>query len=201
MIHVNGQPWPYFEVEPRKYRFRILDSSISRAFVLYLEKDTKTGTKIPFQVIASDAGLLSKPVTTSTLEISMAERWEIVVDFSSYANSNITMRNNRDVQADEDYNATDKVMKFIVKGTVTDDENNDKLPDKFEDLKLPVPKTTVDKEFRFARTGSEWTVNGVVFSDVKNRILQNPPRGSTQVWELQNNSGGWSRIHSHINLA
>lgn len=193
VIHVNGEPWPYFEVEPRKYRFRILDAAISRAFVLYLEKDTKQGTKIPFQVIASDAGLLSKPITTSTLEIAMAERWEIVVDFTDYANSNVTMRNNRDVQADEDYNSTDKVMKFIVKGSVTSTENNDNLPDKFEDLKLPEAKTTVDKSFRFERSGGEWTVNGVTFADVKNRILANPPRGSTQVWELENSSGGWSR--------
>jgi bilirubin oxidase len=30
VIHVNGQPWPYFNVQPRKYRFRILDASVSR---------------------------------------------------------------------------------------------------------------------------------------------------------------------------
>jgi bilirubin oxidase len=69
VIHVNGQPWPYFKVEPRKYRFRVLDASVSRAFQLYLEDDKKVGTKLPFKVIASDAGLLSGPVDSQTLEI------------------------------------------------------------------------------------------------------------------------------------
>lgn len=114
VIHVNGQPWPYFKVEPRKYRFRFLDTSISRAFKLYFEADNKAGTQLPFQVVASDAGLTSKPVTSTTLEISMAERWEIVFDFAAFANKNITLRNSRDVQADEDYAGTDRVMRFVV---------------------------------------------------------------------------------------
>ena len=199
VIHVNGQPWPYFKVEPRKYRFRILDSAISRSFQLYFEKDTKTGTKLPFKVIASDAGLLSGPISATQLDISMAERWEIVFDFSAYANSNVTMRNNRDVQADEDYNSTDKVMKFIVGRTVTDTSNNGEVPAAFNALILPPMKKTVDRTFKFERTNGEWRVNGVAFSDVKNRILAKPPRGAVELWELQNNSGGWSHpVHIHL---
>ena len=114
VIHVNGQPWPYLKVEPRKYRLRFLDTSISRAFKLYFEADNKVGSQIPFQVVASDAGLMSKPVTSTTLEIAMAERWEIVFDFAAFTNKNITLRNSRDVQADEDYEGTDRVMRFIV---------------------------------------------------------------------------------------
>lgn len=26
----NGQPWPYLEVKPCKYRFRVLDGAVSR---------------------------------------------------------------------------------------------------------------------------------------------------------------------------
>ena len=199
VIHVNGQPWPYLKVEPRKYRFRILDSAISRSFQLYFEKDTKTGTKLPFKVIASDAGLLSGPISATQLEISMAERWEIVFDFSAYANSNVTMRNNRDVQADEDYNSTDKVMKFVVGRTVTDTSNNGEVPTSFNALTLPPMKQTVDRTFKFERTNGEWRVNGVAFSDVKNRILAKPARGAVELWELQNDSGGWSHpVHIHL---
>ncbi|KFY84701.1 hypothetical protein V500_09102 [Pseudogymnoascus sp. VKM F-4518 (FW-2643)] len=199
VIHVNGQPWPYFKVEPRKYRFRLLDSAISRSFQLYFEKDTKTGTKLPFKVIASDAGLLSGPVTATLLEISMAERYEIIFDFSAYTNTNVTMRNNRDVQADEDYNSTDKVMKFIVGGTITDTTNNGEVPAVFDSLVLPPPKTNVDRTFKFERNNGEWRVNGVSFSDVNNRILAKPKRGSVELWELQNDSGGWSHpVHIHL---
>ena len=81
---------------------------------MYFEADNKVGTQLPFQVVASDAGLMSKPVTSTTLEIAMAERWEIVFDFAAFANKNITLRNSRDVQADEDYEGTDRVMRFVV---------------------------------------------------------------------------------------
>ena len=70
VIHVNGQPWPYMKVEPRKYRFRILDTSISRAFKLTLEDERSR--KLSFHVIAADTGLMSQPVQTDNLEISMA---------------------------------------------------------------------------------------------------------------------------------
>jgi hypothetical protein len=36
VITVNAVPWPYHQVEPRKYKFRILDASISRSYSLYL---------------------------------------------------------------------------------------------------------------------------------------------------------------------
>lgn len=63
----NGVPWPYFDVEPRKYRFRLLDAAVSRSFSLYFVDTSDENTRIPFQVIASDSGLLEEPVTTSKL--------------------------------------------------------------------------------------------------------------------------------------
>lgn len=36
VITVNGVPWPFFEVEPRKYRFRLLDASVTRSYLLHL---------------------------------------------------------------------------------------------------------------------------------------------------------------------
>lgn len=51
IIHVNGVPWPYLNVEPRKYRFRILDGSTSRYYKISIE--TSSGTKIPMKVIAT----------------------------------------------------------------------------------------------------------------------------------------------------
>lgn len=68
VIHVNGQPWPYFQVEPRKYRFRFYDMSLSRGYDLRFQN---AGSNVPFQVIASDSGLFGSPVSTSTLTIAM----------------------------------------------------------------------------------------------------------------------------------
>ena len=41
IVHVNGQPWPYFKVEPRKYRLRFLNAAISRSWELYFESAAK----------------------------------------------------------------------------------------------------------------------------------------------------------------
>jgi bilirubin oxidase len=71
VIHVNGQPWPKLNVEPRKYRFRFLNAAISRSFALYFAKTTSLSTKIPFKVIASDTGLLTGPVQVSELVSSL----------------------------------------------------------------------------------------------------------------------------------
>ncbi|KAF1968972.1 oxidase cueO precursor [Bimuria novae-zelandiae CBS 107.79] len=197
VIHVNGQPWPYKNVEPRKYRLRFLDTSISRAFKLNFE-DSK-GKTVPFNVIASDAGLLTKPVPSNNLEISMAERWEVVIDFSAYKGQNITLKNARDVQADEDFNSTDKVMRFVVGTTVSSQAGNGDLPAKLRDVPFPPSKTGVDRHFKFERTNGEWKVNGVTFSDINNRILAKPPRGAIEIWELENGGGGWSHpVHIHL---
>ncbi|PSN63509.1 hypothetical protein BS50DRAFT_500649 [Corynespora cassiicola Philippines] len=197
VIHVNGQPWPFHKVEPRKYRLRFLDTSISRAFKLTFDADG--GKKVPFHVIASDAGLLTKPVQSDNLEISMAERWEIVIDFSQYAGKNITVKNARDVQADEDYNSTDKVMRFVVGKDVTSQQGNGNLPSSLRNIPFPPKKSGVDRRFKFERQNGEWKVNGVTFSDVKNRILAKPERGQVEIWELENSSGGWSHpVHIHL---
>lgn len=197
LIHVNGQPWPYFKVEPRKYRFRFLDAAISRSFKLYFENDKAVGTKLDFDVIASDAGLLSGPQKSKDLYISMAERYEVVFDFTGFKGQNITLRNTRSFAPDTDFLHTDKVMKFVVGGAAVTDDS--KVPAQFRTIPYPKDTGKIDHSFRFERKNGHWTVNGVVWSDVNNRVLANPKRGSVEVWELINTSGGWSHpIHVHL---
>lgn len=138
-------------MEPRKYRFRLLDAAISRTFLLSLVRQTGSTTPIPFTVIASDAGYLTQPVVTSSLYISMAERYEIVIDFAAFAGQNLILRNARDVMADEDYNGTNRVMQFRVGTTVTDTTNNGAIPSSLATVAFPTPKTTIDRSFRFER--------------------------------------------------
>lgn len=44
-------PWPYLDVEPRKYRLRILDASVSRSYNLTFQ--TSKGVKLPFHIIGT----------------------------------------------------------------------------------------------------------------------------------------------------
>ncbi|KAL1297993.1 hypothetical protein AAFC00_006499 [Neodothiora populina] len=200
VIQVNGQPWPYMAVEPRKYRFRFLDSSISRSFQMYFEADKKAGTRLGFNVIGSDTGLLTKPIPATQLDISMAERWEIVFDFTGYEGQNVTLRNNRKVGADDDYAGTDKVMRFVIGSKITSQDGNGPLPATLRSVKYPPKKDTVDRHFKFERSNGQWQVNGISWaSGPEARVIAKPERGAVEVWELENSSGGWTHpIHIHL---
>ena len=88
-ITVNGKTWPYLEVEPRLYRFRFLNGSDSRTFILKFVADPliqrPAHAELPFHIIGSDGGLLpDKPVTVDQLLIGNAERYDVIVDFSKF---------------------------------------------------------------------------------------------------------------------
>jgi FtsP/CotA-like multicopper oxidase with cupredoxin domain len=71
---------PFFEVERRKYRFRILNASVSRFFVIALSDSSA------MVQIANDGNLMPHPVTQTQLDqLGIAERYDIVVDFSRYS--------------------------------------------------------------------------------------------------------------------
>jgi len=160
IISVNGQPWPYLNVEPRKYRFRMLNAAVSRTFKLYCTANGSS-TRIPFTVIASDAGLVSSSVSTTDLVAAIAERWDIVIDFAGYAGKNVTMYNEKKFQTNEDYLATDRVIQFRVGGTVSSTTNN-QVPAQLTTLSLPPNKTGIDHTFTFERTNGQWLINGCV---------------------------------------
>ena len=76
---VNLTYKPFFEVERRKYRFRILNASVSRFFAYGLSDGT------PMIQIANDGNLLPVPVPQLVSdEQGIAERYDWVIDFSRY---------------------------------------------------------------------------------------------------------------------
>jgi FtsP/CotA-like multicopper oxidase with cupredoxin domain len=80
---VNSVYAPYMEVLPRKYRFRILAASMSRFWKFAIAGPT--GSAVPFQFIANDGNLVIHPIPLTELdEQGIAERYDIVVDFSNF---------------------------------------------------------------------------------------------------------------------
>jgi FtsP/CotA-like multicopper oxidase with cupredoxin domain len=89
MLCVNGAYYPYLEVLPRRYRFRILNAAMARFIKLALSVNKSSrfgqGTKVPFHFIANDGNFVVNPIALTELdEQGVAERYDIVVDFAAF---------------------------------------------------------------------------------------------------------------------
>ncbi len=99
-IVVNGKAWPKLDVEPRKYRFRVVNASDSRFYNMWLERSD--GLPVPAGAITqtgNDGGLLPASVNIGDgpgngLLLALAERADVIIDFSQFpAGTSITVRN------------------------------------------------------------------------------------------------------------
>jgi FtsP/CotA-like multicopper oxidase with cupredoxin domain len=77
-ICVNGRPDFKLSVSTRAYRLRILNGSNARIYKLAWSDGT------PMTVIATDGGLLEKPIEKNYVVLGPAERIELWADFSKY---------------------------------------------------------------------------------------------------------------------
>ena len=78
---VNGRIQPFFEVQKRRYRFRILDTGPSRFYQLFLTNPDNPSQSIPFWQIANDGNLLPRPIEITSTRIAVAERMDVIIDF------------------------------------------------------------------------------------------------------------------------
>lgn len=74
---VNGTILPYFDVTSTKLRLRLLNGANASIYHLAFSDSRE------FVQIASDGGLLAKPVSMSQLRLAPGERVEIIVDFDA----------------------------------------------------------------------------------------------------------------------
>ncbi len=95
-ILTNWQYKPYMDVRARKYRFRILNGSVSRYMKIALVK--QDGTPVPFHMICNDGNVMEHAVAfdgTLGTEVgvlptqSIAERYDIVIDFSNFVEGDV----------------------------------------------------------------------------------------------------------------
>ena len=86
---VNGRTWPFLDVEPRRYRFRLLNGCNSRFLIL-----TFSDPNVRVWQIGADGGFLPFPVEGGMLLMSPAERADVIVDFTNVAEgTSVTLLN------------------------------------------------------------------------------------------------------------
>ncbi|MFD5318860.1 O-aminophenol oxidase PhsA [Streptomyces sp. NPDC127098] len=96
---VNGVVWPHLAVEPRWYRFRLLNAANARIFQLALVDESGQPVRGAIKQIGTDAGLLPRPVPVDFdaaqpwLAIAPAERMDLLIDFAALRGRRVRLVN------------------------------------------------------------------------------------------------------------
>jgi FtsP/CotA-like multicopper oxidase with cupredoxin domain len=85
---VNGKTWPFVEVEPRRYRLRLLNGCNGRFLILRLDHPG-----LSFWQIGAEGGFLPAPMQLDQVLMGPAERADVIVDFTGLAGQTIRLRN------------------------------------------------------------------------------------------------------------
>jgi spore coat protein A, manganese oxidase len=117
VMTVNGKSWPFFEVQPRRYRLRFVNGSNARFVTMQLFQEAKTGANFngiaslftdpngvgipgpPIWQIGSDGGFLNAPTNVDVgsnaphLFLAPAERGDVIVDFGGKAGQRFVLTN------------------------------------------------------------------------------------------------------------
>lgn len=194
VVMINGSLFPFFEVEPRTYRFRILNASNTRYFRFSLSNGQ------PFTQIGSDQGLLPEPAVRTELALAAAERADVLLDFSSLAGQRFTL-----------INQSQALMEFRV--APVDNETQSKsagsapparfyLPPKLRAIeRIPESaavrtRTMTLNEYMHPKSHVMlMLLNGKYWHDP---VTETPVLNSVEIWNLVNTTQDLHPIHLHL---
>lgn len=198
---VNGKAQPFFRVQRRKYRFRFLNGCNAR----FLEMRLSNGQ--PFIGLGKDTWLFPQAIERNTLLLSMAERADVVIDFTDAPNElfleNILQQNDgRGPKGDLEDRDTQipgvPFLKFIVEGDRQPDSATVNVGTPLRPH-VPIRSTEIvrSRVFEFTRRNGAWQINRQFFDP--DTAQATPTLGTAERWILRNTSGGWWHpIHIHL---
>jgi FtsP/CotA-like multicopper oxidase with cupredoxin domain len=204
----NGAIQPYLNVDKRRYRFRLYAPGPSRWWDFSLWDGTNF---LPFWQISSDGNLLPQAIQVTGVRLGVAERVDIIVDFSKIKASRLYLVNRL-----EQVNGRGPTGRILSPGTpilqinnngatVTDDSFDPSvkplvmrtLPDPDFNALLARAAKAPTRTWRFERGNGAWQVNGKLFDE--NIVSASIPAGSEEVWVIQNPGGDWRHpVHIHF---
>ncbi len=225
VIVVNGKTWPYLQVEPRRYRFRLLDGSNARFYELFI-MNLVNGTKGPsIWQIGTDGGLLDIPVlidqntpaaALKKLLMAPGERFDVIIDFAGFAGQTLTLMNSGKAPYPNGKPANPKtvgqIMQFRVGTTVTGGVDNSYNPATRAPLRTPLVKLVnfatgtpaVAKDYTRQLTLKEiMGMAGPLEVLVNNAkwmapTTEIPTEGNTEVWQIINLTADAHPMHLHL---
>ena len=205
-VLVNGKVWPHLEVEPRKYRFRILNASNARFYNLTLNQSDASGDPLGppgprFIQIGTDGGFLPAPVSQSSLTVGPAERFDVVIDFSGAFGQFFVLNN--DAKApfpDGDDVVPANVMLFKVNRHLSGPDTSE-VP---SSLPAPTPLNpfasvrTRDLVLIENASAQDNPIEGLINTHWEEPVTETPRAGSTEIWRIINTTGDAHPIHVHL---
>ena len=210
IICVNGKATPFLEVEPRKYRFRLVNGSNSRFYHLKLvpaddsgKPSGRTADAPPFRQIGTDSGLLPAPLSLHYLIFSPGERFDLVIDFSEHKGANLALINDAPAPyARGGEIVPSDVMLFKVTKPLSGKDTSS-LPDTL------IPWTPLDpshavRERTLALTEMDRPSDGYTMIGLVGQkhwddpITEDPKAGSMEIWSFANTTGDVHPMHIHL---
>jgi spore coat protein A len=208
---VNGAIHPYLLVEPRRYRFRIVNAANSRFFSIFFSDPAIPFSNVarPFVQIGSDGGLLHEPVPVPSVVLAPGERADIVVDFSKDAGKKLILSNHAPApfSRSEGEDSTEKpaplrdLMEIRVASQAgapdTSAEPSWSLP--MERLQREAAVKTRDLvlyEYQDASGNSlGLKINGAGYGDP---VSETPKVNTTEIWRFINTDMDTHPMHVHL---
>jgi spore coat protein A len=207
---VNGKVTPFLEVEPRRYRFRILNASNSRFYHLRLFNSDTTGNvtsqsfEVPsFQQIGTDGGLLPTPLEIHYLLIAPGERFDIVIDFSGCEGKSFSLINDAPAPytMGGQFLAEDVMLFKVTKPLSGKDIST--VPDTLVPFD-PLNPTYATRERLLLISEKERPSDGYVITGLLGNarwhepITEDPKASSTEIWSFINITGDVHPLHVHL---
>lgn len=205
MYTVNRTIQPFFKVERRKYRFRILNSGPSRFYQVFLSSGQNREILHPFIVITGDGNFLQQPICANSIYLSVAQRVDVILDFSQFRAGDQLFLQNRLEQTNgrgpsgrilPPQEAAD-IMRFDVIEAAGEDKSC--IPVKLRDLPtIDLNEVKRRRVWQFDYRGGIWTVNGKSAGNLTCTDAE-IQEGSAELWTIRNEGKNWSHpIHSHF---
>jgi len=189
-ILANGKIFPYLEVEPRKYRFRLLNSSNGSFYRLSMSTEPSVAVPgIEFHQIGSEQGLLETPASLTTLILGPGSRADLIVDFSRHEGKELYLR-------------TDVAMILQFRVASSGSPDTASLPAALRPMIRLAEQsaartrllTIADYQDRLGRShimllnGARWHMP----------VTENPVLDSTEIWSFLNLTDDSHPIHLHM---
>jgi len=207
---VNGKVSPFLEVEPRKYRFRIVNAANARFYHLRLFISDASGKiqndsfDVPsFQQIGTDGGLLPAPLEIRYLLVAPGERFDIIIDFSDFEGKSFSLVNDAPAPytMGGQYLAEDVLLFKVIK--TLSGKDTSVVPDALVPFEPLVP-TYATRERLLLVSEKERPSDGYVITGLLGNarwhepITEDPKAGSTEIWSFVNITGDVHPLHVHL---